>query len=618
MALQDYNLAYWLPFLDDDGNDWKLEIYDRDVVQPLERLKGGSGYPIKVYWEGDETWEKGLIGSSCEISLFGTPELDGTSDLSQFFVDDEERFYVKISYNTGAGHYETYWTGFIHQDEYTEHITAAPYAVTLVAFDRFKTLTTRLSSVQNPAEAQGVPYFMDDSVPLIDIIESFSLATGLELEVDEYTGLVSENGGSDPTDFLSTYRVHLESYKDGDDDEFVKLLPLIDIVDDIAKSLNCRVYQSENKLKFQSIFVKPLLTDDALVIPTDIDTINDNLAARHNPSERTFNMAIQTGSTNLIENPSFEKDPDGTNTTVTGWTKPYSGNTWEVSTEAVSDGSNQSIKIVSDRISDSTFDSANLATKLLNYTLMETETKIPIQITAVVGAFNEDYVRLIKVGFRYFINNINSGTFETRYSLSMWSPIAGQYLFYNFEANSWGSQFHHAFIDSDSTGEWQSHEVDVVVNPNEFNGGTVPPSSEKHPIIFRLHTHNYDQSLSNVEMFYDNFFIKAYSAEGNSKAGVFPDTKFFNLSTDEDTETKTGSVDIELKAGLTTVDTVVNSFLSQRVAGWQVMTDGALGQYVNIATGADEQVDYVSITTQDYAALQTKVQEKKGCLCKSS
>lgn len=58
MALQDYNLAYWLPFLDDDGNDWKLEIYDRDVVQPLERLKGGSGYPIKVYWEGDETWEK--------------------------------------------------------------------------------------------------------------------------------------------------------------------------------------------------------------------------------------------------------------------------------------------------------------------------------------------------------------------------------------------------------------------------------------------------------------------------------------------------------------------------------------------------------------------------------
>lgn len=596
MALSDYNLEFNLPFYDVDGNRWKLEIFDRDGVAVTPEELKGTDNPVSIYWAGDEQFSKGVIGSSCEINLYGTPNRDGTSDLSQFFVADEEKFYVKVSYQKG-GAWLVYWVGFLHQDEYVEYITSDPYEVKLVALDRLGTLETRLNEVQNPTKAVGVSYFLDDTAVLRDLLESFAEATMLEFDVDEFTNIITENGIT--TTYLTDQEVNLDSYKDGGDNEFVQMIPLRDIINDIALSLFCRVYQSEGRLKFQQI--TGISDTSSVVIPTHLKQINDDLEARHNPAKRTTNIAYAVGSSNLLENPSFEKDALGTTGVITGWTKPYSGNNWEVSDEALPTGSNQSLKIVADRISDSTFDNASLATKLLNYTLFEAETKIPINLNVfrtIIGY--TDYSQLARFRFSYFINNTFQSTYELRYSVSRWSDVNNAYVFWNFEAKSWGSQFHHAFLDADSTGEWQEQEFDLVVNliDDDGNGG--------YPLIFRIHTHNYDVSLSNVEIFYDNFSIQMYNASGDSQSTLLPSANFFNVSTDSGDSTRSGSQDIELLSGLSTLETSKINVFNPDSPEWEILNKGLKGQYINIVSDKAEPVN-VSGDVTPADPLQTRV-----------
>ncbi|MBL4880954.1 MAG: hypothetical protein JKX82_06485, partial [Oleispira sp.] len=101
MALSSYHLRYELPFKDVDGNQWRARIFDRDEAGSVERLNG-TGNPVSIYYEADEEFKKGIIGSSCSINVYGVPNLEGGSDLSQFFTSDEERFYVKIEYTSNG------------------------------------------------------------------------------------------------------------------------------------------------------------------------------------------------------------------------------------------------------------------------------------------------------------------------------------------------------------------------------------------------------------------------------------------------------------------------------------------------------------------------------------
>ncbi len=573
MALSSYHLRYQLPFKDVDGNQWRVQIYDRDNSGSVETLNGTAD-PVQIYYEGDEDFKKGIIGSSCEINLYGVPDLIGGSDLSQFFTSDEERFYVKVEYEVGSsGAYETYWVGFLHQDEYIEYITADPYEVKLVALDRLGTLETTLDSLG---------YHYDDNIDLITVFNELVAASKLEFDIEENTFMRTENGYT--SSFLSENEITLQSYMESEDD-FVKMKPVREVAADIALSLGSRVYQSKGKLMVRSI-AKGFdlgLNSTTLTIPTDIQPVNDDLQARHVPAKRVTNVAYNVRSKNILTNPSFEKDVVG-DTTPTGWTKPSTSGSIEVSDTLVQEGSNKSLKIIANRISDSTFNGASVSTKNNQYCMLQTTSE---PFFTGTDAFGGDISLFGILDFSYFINNTADSTYEFRISLE--TTNGTDTLYYNWESGTWTTSFKHTFIDVKTTGEWEDKSLEFVLNGNSIHGITANQGGT-NPIVLRFHTFNYEEALSNVQIFVDNFSMRLYNASGSAKTAMLPDTKYFNASTDDDTTTKSGAIDLELMGGITTVEVEINSFLQN--SEFYLLYGKVTGQYINKSTGNPEKTDF--------------------------
>jgi hypothetical protein len=573
MALIDYNLRYELPFKDVNGNQWRVRILDRDEAGDVERLIG-TGDPVNIYYESEETLTKGLIGSSCEINLYGVPDLLGGSTLSQFFVDDEERFLVKVEYQT-AGTYLPYWIGFLHQDEYIEYITADPYEVKLVALDRMGTLETTLDETGK---------YYDDFIDLIDIFEELSVALKLELEIEEKVFWQTENGSV--STFLRDQRTPVQNYM-ADDKTFIKTKPIIEIAADVAASLGCRVYQSKGKLVIRSIRrgADFGIGTSTLTIPSDVITIGDNLYARHLPAKKVTNVSYNIGSKNIIPNPSFEKDAL-LSTSPTGWFHPpaNTGSSIEVSNAAVAEGSNKALKIVANRISDSTFEAATLSQKLNEYNVLETATP---SFFIGTDSFGRGISLTGKLMFAYFINEISSSTFEFRISLRRSDGTSNRY--YDWETQGWTTAFKHTFFDVESTGEWASVDLDVLLSGNDFYGGVINQGSLQ-PLVLRIHTFNYEEALSDVQIFVDNFSFNLFNGSGLANAALLPSTKYFNASTADESSAKTGSIDIELMGGVTTLEVIVDDFLEE--SEFHLLHGKVLGQYVNKNTSDPEETSF--------------------------
>ena len=569
MALSDYNLRYELPFDDVDGNNWRVRIYDRDDSGTLEILNG-TGNPVNIYYEGDEDLIKGIIGSSCEINIYGVPDLLGGSDLSQFFTSDEEKYYVKVEYEIAdSGIYDTYWVGFLHQDEYIEYITADPYEVKLVALDRLGTLETTLDSLG---------YYYDDNIDLIDVFNELVTATKLEFDIEENTFMRTENG--DVSTFLQDQEITLQTYMESDKD-FVKMKSLIEVAGDVALSIGSRVYQSKGKLMIRSISTgfDFGVSSTTLSIPIDAQPINDNLQARHLPAKRVTNVSYNIRSKNILTNPSFEKD-SLLDTTPTGWIKPSGSGSIEVSDVTVQEGSNQSLKIIANRISDGTFNGASTATKNSTYCMLETTSE---SFFVGTDSFGGNISLFGVLDFSYFINNTLSSIYEFRISLEINNGTND--LYYNWDTRLWGTDFNHTFIDTESIGNWEAKSLEFLLNGSSIYG-IGANNGATNPIVLRIHTFNYEESLSNVNIFVDNFSMKLYNATGGSKVAMLPSTRFYNTSTDDNNTTKSGAIDIELLGGITTLDVEINSFLAD--SEFYLLYGKVLGQYINKNTGVPE------------------------------
>ena len=579
MALSSYHLRYELPFKDVDGNQWRARIFDRDEAGSVERLNG-TGNPVSIYYEADEEFKKGIIGSSCSINVYGVPNLEGGSDLSQFFTSDEERFYVKIEYTSNGIDYELYWTGFLHQDEYTEHITADPYTVELVALDRLGTIKTRMDELG---------YHTDSEPTLFDIIQSFVDETNLEFVNDGSTGLITENGFVDG--FLNDQVVAASTFFQTPEDN-VQMRTISEVVNNKALAIFCRIWQQEGKLMIRSN--KPQLgTVPDFTIPSEILSVNDDLFARHLSAKRVTNISIETGARNLLFNPSFERDALGSTTPI-GWAKPAANTlaSIEVSNDSIDNGSGKSLKTINNRISDSTFSSASESQRNTQYTLLETTSR-DIQF-----GFFDDLQGIMKI--RFFINNVfNASPYEIRFSMTRSDNSVIKY--YDWNTNSWTPSFTHAFFDAESNGEWQSIDLPFVMRGFEFYEASGNVMGNQ-PIILRIHTMNYDDggALSNVEVFYDNCSLKIFNANGDSKSAFLPTTRFYNLSTDSDTSTKSGSLDIEIDQGITTAEFRADTLISDK---FYLMNQKVLGQYWNENTGNPEDVTFNDNVIPSYVPL---------------
>ena len=590
MALADYNLRYELPFKDVDGNQWRVRIYDRDEAGSVERL-WGTGNPVSIYYEGDEDLSSGIIGSSCTIRVYGRPDTAGTSDLSQFFVSDEEKFYVKVEYAPDGSTYSTYWTGFLFQDEYTEYITSDPYEVELVALDRLGTIKNSMSELG---------FSSDDEPTLISLVQAFVAETKLELTITEETGISTENGNV--TSFLSDQKVSAETFLL--EDSFVEMVSIGDVISSLALSLNCRVWQQEGKLYFSSMFNRWLEAVD-FSVPNDILSVDDNLSARHRASKRFTNISIKIGSKNILSNASFEVDSVG-DITPTSWSKPAANTsaTISVSDDAIAEGSYKSLKTINNRISDSTFDAASTADKNGVYCLFETTS----ENIALTGGVIPDELQGI-IDFSFFIDNtLAISPYELRFSMSRENSV-GTELFYNWGNRSWNTDFSYSFFDAESSGEWDN--LNIKFSINAFFFGT-----SNTPIKLRFHTMNYyDTGLSDVNVYYDNFSIRLYNTIATISTSLSPEDAYLNLSTDQNTDVKTDSTNLDLLFGITNVDTGLENVLAN---GLQRLDGKVLGQYINLSTGIPEDVFFKDNAVDTFIPLPTELMRLRTLLDSTS
>lgn len=540
MALADYNYRYILPFKDVNGNQWRVRIFDRDEAGGVERLIG-TGNPVNIYYESDEEFTKGIIGSECQIRVYGVPNDYGGSTLSQFFTPDEERFLVKVEWQDSiTGDYNLYWTGFLHQDEYIENITYDPYEVDLVALDRLGTIKDSMDSLGYTSDSEPV---------LSDILQDFIDSTKLELNLEVESSFIVEGQSGDAFDLM---RVSGQTFFTGSD-EYVEMESISDVVSHMALSGFCRVWQQEGKLMFKRVLNNPLGNDYLWDYPSKILNIGNNLMARHKSSTKTTNISIAASSKNLLSNPSFEVDAIG-DTTPSSWIKPVANNgaSIEVSDETFADGSKQSLKTINNRISDSTFENASLADKLGVYTLLETSSQDVAIEDYYSGALQVVRKLTGRVSFEYFLNNTQNITpYELRLSLETIYEDGGSNVYYDFENSTWSTDFKWGFLDTESTGEWQDLSFDFLMLSSDF--GLVRSDA---PIVMRVHTMNYnnDGSLVDVEVYYDNFVLEIFTASGLAENAILPDTKFYNLSSVNSATNQTDSTDIELMMGISRPD----------------------------------------------------------------
>lgn len=125
-----YGVKYRLEFSDVKGNKRKAEILKKNYVSSVLPMVC-QGEPVTIEWRADNDIYEPLIGSNASLHLMVTD----TVSYDNFYEYDEREYQLKISYESSAGNYSTYWMGFISNDIYIEAITTKPYPLTINATD---------------------------------------------------------------------------------------------------------------------------------------------------------------------------------------------------------------------------------------------------------------------------------------------------------------------------------------------------------------------------------------------------------------------------------------------------------------------------------------------------
>lgn len=573
MALSGYTLGWQLNFADVDALKWRLNIYDRDTApSSVEQLRGTSN-PIEVYYEGDEEFSKGIIGSECSIKLYTQPIATGGSNLTQFFAADEERFHVELDWFDGAT-WQPYWRGFLFQDEYIEEITSEPYVVELVAFDRVGVIDARLSDY----------YFYDDELLLSDIIQKFADNTALDLAIDYDDGGLEVRNSTGVGSYFETQKVSLQSFTEGgNQDEYVELMRLDEVVSKIMVSLNCRLYQAEGEWKVCPLKeLRAIPNRDFKSHPTDLTLVNDDLIARHLYARKRTNLEYKVAPTNRFFNGSLERDSVG-DTTPTNFTKTNNLNdSIEVSDEVIAQGSLQSLKVTASRISDSTFDNAPTIDKRNQYTVFRVDSSSDVRARLNLGASGF----IGHVGFSFFVNNTFDKDFEVRYSIELERISDGDIKYLDLDTGTWETDFRYGFDNVRPSGKWEDRVLKFSFLPLENLNPTIV---ENYIIRFRIHTHNYDASLSDVEYFYDNVFCRIFNVAGNYRKGLTEGAEYYLAEESIDGTQASGQEIIELPCGIATTRVVISGgvILSNDLG---LLSGNIRGQYVDVSTNEPQDV----------------------------
>ena len=125
-----YGVKYRLEFADLKGNKRKVEIFKNGysgAVLPMV----GTGEPVEIEWKAEEDLYEPLIGSLCTLNLLVTDDV--TYD--DFYLYDEREYKVVVYFEASAGSWQTYWSGWIVNDLYSQALVSTPYSLSITATD---------------------------------------------------------------------------------------------------------------------------------------------------------------------------------------------------------------------------------------------------------------------------------------------------------------------------------------------------------------------------------------------------------------------------------------------------------------------------------------------------
>ena len=125
-----YGVKYRLEFADLKGNKRKIEIFKNGYTGAVLPMIG-TAEPVEIEWKAEEDLYEPLIGSLCTLNLMVTDDV--TYD--NFYLYDEREYKVVIYYESSAGSWATYWSGWVVNDLYAEALVSTPYTLSITATD---------------------------------------------------------------------------------------------------------------------------------------------------------------------------------------------------------------------------------------------------------------------------------------------------------------------------------------------------------------------------------------------------------------------------------------------------------------------------------------------------
>lgn len=125
-----YGVKYRLEFADLKGNKRKVEIFKNGYTGAVLPMVG-TAEPVEIEWKAEEDLYEPLIGSLCTLNLMVTDDV--TYD--NFYLYDEREYKVVVYFESGAGSWQTYWSGWVVNDLYAEALVSTPYSLSITATD---------------------------------------------------------------------------------------------------------------------------------------------------------------------------------------------------------------------------------------------------------------------------------------------------------------------------------------------------------------------------------------------------------------------------------------------------------------------------------------------------
>ena len=200
-----YALKYLLSFVSERGNDYKIQVLEKDYAGEPTLKKLGSA-PILTIDESDGC----IQGSSLSFSI----QADVDGELQGLYTTDNKQYKVVLIKNDVS-----VWVGFLLPELYSENYVYPPYDVSLTASDGLATL-------------KALTYQRNDSdVTLKSIIEGLLELTQIYLPVC-YHLQISHNARQDV--FVDKVKLNQAAYNGYN---------CYDVLSALLQSMNCRLMQ---------------------------------------------------------------------------------------------------------------------------------------------------------------------------------------------------------------------------------------------------------------------------------------------------------------------------------------------------------------------------------------